>query len=331
MKNKIYYFGIACCIIILLGGIFKIQHWPGAGICLTLSILLLVFVFLPMAMINSFKAEENKKIRILYITGYIAFGFDLIAGLFKLMHWPGASILMTIGIPLPFILFLPAYLLYVRKDKNVNYNHLLTVLFFFAYFGAFTAIMALDISKNMVDEMVVNATQTNKTNRNLKIQNQIFNDYLKNKPIENSVRKSIQQINENTEELCSYMDDLKSAMIKVSESQCHDAKNMNYQKISNKNNRFASNAIMLNKEKGKELLQKFDNYKKFLISESKITDKTTLNFIKEVLTTNGKGEFSWNEGVFRERHMIAALGYIDILKKRVLMSRMEALMAISER
>ena len=330
MKNKIYYFGIACCILIMTGGIFKIQHWPGAGIIFTLSLPLLVFIFLPMAMANSFKAEENKKIRILYITAYIAFGFDLISGLFKIMHWNGASILMTIGIPLPFVLFLPAYLLYVRKDKNVNYNHLLTVLFFFAYFGATTAFLALDISKNMVDEMVINVSQEDNMNRNIREQNKIFINYLNNKQLDSIKRESIQRVNQSTDALCIYMDKLKNEMIKMSDCSNINAEQIYYRELISKDNRSVSNSIMLQEKKGNKLLKKFNAFRDLLLKESNIRDEASLNFINEVLTTEGEGIFNWNERAFGGRHMISALGYLEILKKRVLLSQTEALTAISQ-
>ena len=40
MKQKIYITGLLTTALVFLGGIFKINHWPGAGIMLIVGILL---------------------------------------------------------------------------------------------------------------------------------------------------------------------------------------------------------------------------------------------------------------------------------------------------
>ena len=47
-------------------------------------------------------------LRFVYTAAFISFIIDFIGMAFKILHWPGAAILLIIGIPLPFILFLPA-------------------------------------------------------------------------------------------------------------------------------------------------------------------------------------------------------------------------------
>jgi len=47
MKNTMKISGITGTILLGFAALFKIQHWPGAGIMLTLGALALAFVFLP--------------------------------------------------------------------------------------------------------------------------------------------------------------------------------------------------------------------------------------------------------------------------------------------
>jgi len=47
MKNTMKISGVAGTIMFGFAALFKIQHWPGAGILMTLGALILVFVFLP--------------------------------------------------------------------------------------------------------------------------------------------------------------------------------------------------------------------------------------------------------------------------------------------
>lgn len=157
MKNKIYYLGLAALMLVSTGCMFKIMHWPGAGIMFTLGILMLCFAFVPFAFISSFRTEENKSWKNLYIITAIVLIIIMTGALFKVMHWPGAGTLILICIPLPFILILPAYTLSRRKENEINYRNFLAIIFFFAYFAAITALMALGVSKNVIDGYIRSA------------------------------------------------------------------------------------------------------------------------------------------------------------------------------
>jgi hypothetical protein len=46
MKNFTYVFGLSAAILTILGSFFKRMHWPGAGIMITVGMMLIVLVFL---------------------------------------------------------------------------------------------------------------------------------------------------------------------------------------------------------------------------------------------------------------------------------------------
>jgi hypothetical protein len=154
MKNKIYFLGLAAVMLLSAGCMFKIMHWAGAGIMITLGVFLLGFAFIPAALISNFKAEVNKSQKILYYITAIVLTINLIGALFKIMHWPGASILLFIGIPLPFVLILPLYIFNKRKESEINYKNFLAVIFLFAYFAAISALLALNIQKDVINGYV---------------------------------------------------------------------------------------------------------------------------------------------------------------------------------
>ena len=122
MKKSVYYPGIACTILMLFGCMFKIMHWPGASVTLTVSILLFCFYFLPAALVNSYKSQETPKYKTLHIITFIVFSICMMGVLFKVMHWPGAGAFLIIGLPLPFVLFLPVYLYSTKDEKKENRN-----------------------------------------------------------------------------------------------------------------------------------------------------------------------------------------------------------------
>jgi hypothetical protein len=89
------------------------------------------------------------------------------------MHWPGAGILLFIGIPLPFVLFFPMYLRFHKKtQKNYDLNFF-GVIFFLLFLAVFGALQALQLSKNVVDGFakITNNTTTLTQNMESRIDN----------------------------------------------------------------------------------------------------------------------------------------------------------------
>jgi hypothetical protein len=152
MKQKIYILGLITAIIISTGIILKVNHWPGAGILITAGILILVFIFLPAALLNSYKAEGNSQNRLLYIVTWITCLVVFIGMLFKVMHWPYAGVGLMIALPFPYIVFLPVFLIVTSKNKNFNIYNTVFVLLLLAVNSVFSALLSLNVTKTIVDD-----------------------------------------------------------------------------------------------------------------------------------------------------------------------------------
>ncbi len=97
MKKSMKTLGIIALVVMALGSIAKIMHWPGASILLTLSFLVVGIIFYPAVLYVLYKEYYDKKkvyIPVLAFIGGLAFMWGV---LFKIQHWPGAGILMTAG------------------------------------------------------------------------------------------------------------------------------------------------------------------------------------------------------------------------------------------
>ena len=215
MKNKIYYLGLSASILILFGCIFKISHWAGAGIMLTLGILFFCSVFLPSAIMGCLKSTDENKNKGLYIVAYISITFNFISALFKIMHWPGAGLLLAIGIPMPFILFLPTYLIYNRNDKEINYRNFVAIMFFFAYFAAISALLSVSVSRNVLDESVIAAYQLEQRSVlcNEHISNVIVSITNDNDSMAVFKKKTLASLKENSDKINKSIDELKVELI----------------------------------------------------------------------------------------------------------------------
>jgi len=154
MKRLIYLSGIISMLLVLTGSVFKIQHWPGAGIMLTLGLGSLVLFFVPAALVNNYKANKNNGKLALYLVTFLVSLLVYGGALFKIMHWPGAGILLIFTIPLPFCLFVPVFLYSTSKDKSFSIINTTIILLFIAYMGVTTAMLALSYSRNILDEGV---------------------------------------------------------------------------------------------------------------------------------------------------------------------------------
>jgi hypothetical protein len=161
MKQKIYILGIVTVLLIFAGTIFKVNHLPGAGKMLSIGIFTLVIIFLPVALINNYRTEGNKRNALMYVITWITCLVMFTAMLFKIMHWPGAGTLLLISLPFPFIVFLPVYLIITSKIENYNIYNTVFILFLLASISVFSALLALSVSKNRIDDSLVLADQYN--------------------------------------------------------------------------------------------------------------------------------------------------------------------------
>lgn len=155
MRQKIYTLGLVITSVIFLGALLKINHWPGGGQLLILGVVTLVMVFLPLALGNHYRADGGKKNLPLYIVTWITC-FVVFGGmLFKMMHWPGAGIALLIALPFPYVVFLPVFLAVTSKDRNFSIYNTVAVLFLLAGTSISSALLALNVSKEKIDDSIL--------------------------------------------------------------------------------------------------------------------------------------------------------------------------------
>jgi hypothetical protein len=150
MKQKLYILGLVTAITISLGAIFKVNHWPAAAIMLIAGTFILIFIFLPAALIDNYKAEGKSNNKALYIVTYLTCFVVFVAMLFKIMHWPLAGLWLFVALPFPYIIFLPVFLVVTSKNKNFNIYNIVFVLILLALNSVFSALLALNVSKGTI-------------------------------------------------------------------------------------------------------------------------------------------------------------------------------------
>jgi hypothetical protein len=132
MKNFTYVFGLGSAIVTILGSLFKKMHWPGAGILISVGMVLIVLVFLPLYFFTMHKEQVEKKNPVYSIVGYLTIALLLAGATFKIMHWAGAGSMIYASIGFLLIGFVPLYVVNVfqrsgKEKANLPYIVMLLV------------------------------------------------------------------------------------------------------------------------------------------------------------------------------------------------------------
>tara|TARA_B110000046_G_scaffold66152_1_gene73987 strand:- start:126 stop:866 length:741 start_codon:yes stop_codon:yes gene_type:complete len=118
MKRVTSITGLISASLVLLGTIFKLMHWPGAGIMLVLGSAIIALIVLPLM---AFLALNNNTVST--NTSSIIFGYGAailltIGTIFKVQHWPGAAVVANIGFAFLVLVFMPLYMLKAYKTSE---------------------------------------------------------------------------------------------------------------------------------------------------------------------------------------------------------------------
>lgn len=120
MKKATGILGIISSALIMSGVVFKINHFPGAGVLLTLGLALISVVVLPLFASIEMKKQSSQLQKITSFSGIISGALISIGTLFKIMHWPTANIIITTGIILMAIVFIPLFT--IKSYKTAEFK-----------------------------------------------------------------------------------------------------------------------------------------------------------------------------------------------------------------
>ncbi|PCJ24808.1 MAG: hypothetical protein COA97_09120 [Flavobacteriales bacterium] len=175
MRKTMHITGITSAVLLLFATIFKIQHWPGAGVMYVLGVASLCLIFMPIFLTVRVKEKIGKPRLWINIVGTIS-AFILCFGiLFKIMHWPTANILMTSGGIMIIFIYLPLYIFNYYKNKELRTNTVITTVVAIAGASMLFSLVNLRGNSHIVRTSILNMQYTinndiaasNKTNTSL--------------------------------------------------------------------------------------------------------------------------------------------------------------------
>ena len=104
--------------LLILGTLFKIQHWPMAGSILTLAAVSGILFFIPALALSRLSDQENMAKRPVYILGAAGVVLFFAGMLFKIQHWPLATLFIITGIILLCFLAFPMFTWLTWKEES---------------------------------------------------------------------------------------------------------------------------------------------------------------------------------------------------------------------
>jgi cation transport ATPase len=128
MKKAMITSGAFSAIQLLLGCLFKFMHWPGAAMMIFVGVLLLSFLFLPLLFILKMKEATATRDKVILTLGVLIGILYFIAPLFKVMHWPGANVLLFTTIALVIFLFIPIYFFTGIRKPETRINTIVSTI-----------------------------------------------------------------------------------------------------------------------------------------------------------------------------------------------------------
>jgi Zn-dependent membrane protease YugP len=121
------------------------MHWPGASVMIIMGAFSFAFIFIPFLIFIKFKEVSFLFDNFIYSIG-IALGTILMIGfIFKLMHWPWATILMLSSIVIFNFVYIPLYFISRLKREELKFNTVVNSVVMFSFGSILLALFDMTV------------------------------------------------------------------------------------------------------------------------------------------------------------------------------------------
>lgn len=310
--------------IFMAGVLFKVQHWPGSGMLLVVGLGSITFLFLPYLLFQNLKSSTNKRQKRIYIVGYISLMIYILGFVFKIMHWPGAAIMLMLGSVSLTTFFLPIYAYNKFKETSFVSAQFIFLSIAIVYFNMFTLLLAMRVSTNILDEFLKTNMALEKQNVALKQVNSINYSILIDSLPEN--KDLLVECKEKSDSVISFIEDLKLGLIQFADGVNKDEAKFlidNQHCIENKSDYKMVHFMMLGQNRNGqayELKDALQAYNLFVRSNfSEVAKKEgLLDLIDTSDLKNEIGEvIPWEEYYFKDQIIVNSISSLTILQRNI--------------
>lgn len=330
MKKFMYILGTIAPSLLIIGAIFKLQHWPGASVMIVLGSFLLGAVYLPvfaMVSMRDTRKKEKKVNKTLYVVGVIT-GFIFITGvLFKIMHWPGAGVSLTVSVLLTVVLFIPILVVHALKDKENQVQNFSILIFVLSFMAVNIMVFALKVSKNVLSSVVVTAQANLISSQTMESRNTLFMEQsMLSGQGDSALLDKAQIISKKSDALDQYIQNIMAEIVLLTHDRNRAAVRMDnsidLKKVSYFDNHNSVNLVIFGDDKsagkGDELQALIESHKQILQT---VADPRLYESIDLLLYTGpleiGKYQASWLDFNFYNAPMISVLNLLSNLQVNI--------------
>lgn len=321
MKKSVYVTGISCAILMLVGCVTKLMHWPGANPLILASVLLFCFWFLPAGLMNSYNLMPLKKMKTLHVVSFFVFFICMMGVLFKVMHWPGAGLLLFPGLMLPFVVFLPVYLYHTREEEKTGNKNFFGITIGLTFLAVFGVLLALSVSKQVIWQAVEAVNHNESDTKFYSV-----------------VTTGDNEISKSASDLYNYTDELKCMLLTTAdENMCSGNKpNANYNpaNISNLDDREVVKRILIRDEarnRAKVLKEKINAFREVILASKNVSPELA-DLVKSLFNTSDEDlngiypqGVDWIDRELNGYSLVFTLDFLSKLQSNVRLVEGEAL------
>ncbi len=322
----------------IMGSFFKIMHWPGTAWLLILGMGILSLLFMPALMIYLREKAENRKEKKVYTSGIISGMIYMLAILFKMMHWPGASIMLMLSSIALVVLFIIPYTVYHFKDEEFVKAKFVYLIAAFTWLMLFTMLLALNVEISVLRGFDQVDEKLHETQAFYELKNKKAYLVLK----DSSAYEEMQEISKNADDLVLYAHNLKLQVFRkyyegevFDESLIVDASTVNLKNWNDggRSNTSAPQFVMIGGEniqgKALELKAKIEGFKEGLLLKLD-SDSEKSKLINEILKTevpddNPQGFSTWEEYCFKRVTIVGCINILSSIQRDVRIAESEVL------
>lgn len=238
--------------------------------------------------------------------------------------------MILIGMLAPFIIFLPAYIVYYNKTTNKDITNFIAILFLLVFVSLMDAFLAVGVSKNIIVYTVLTNQTTNQITKVLGERNERMYENLQQSQLVIKDEQQSAEFKTRTKELCNIIDEMRFSLVKAGDKNnelcISESGDINTRKLIGKDNTSVAAGTLFYTDEALLLKNHIQNYKDFVKSLNLKDLPPNLDAIFNVDDINYEGQQqSWESVQFDGPLMVWALQKLDMIKMKVKMVESEVL------
>lgn len=309
--------------VFIAGTLFKIQHWPYAGIFLFVGEMGIIVTILVAGIEYLINGKGKVPSKGLIITGMLGLTIFLLGTLFKIQHLPGASAALTLGSIVLFTVCLPVYVIQALK-ANIKFDKaFIFSIYAITFILTFSFLLSINPKSGVLSSFADNDQKINQVS--------VYLDNLLNEATaEQSEMEAVDRANELLQtidqikyKLISSADDVSIEEGKIIEKDLHLLKSKGFDldvyEVLN-----GENADGL----GYQLYDGLEDYKRLLLNDADPESSGAVFISGLINTSNDPAE--WIKENFHRDLLVGALVNLSQLQLNVQLSLQEYLTFCNE-